>query len=308
MPKFSVRKSIHIDAPVEKVHASVRDFKQWPAWSPWLIAEPDCPLTFADDGKSYSWDGRIIGSGGMEVVGEEAPGAIHYRLTFLKPWKSVSAVTFSFHESKGGTEVVWEMNSSLPFIMFWMKNMMTAFIGMDYERGLVMLKQQLEGGRVRSKLDFPGEQDYPGCHYVGIQSEGSTKDIGELMKRDLEKLDAWRQESDAKPAGGLISIYQKWDPVKQQCGYILALPLEAPLTAPPSGMVTGEIPACQSYVVRHAGPYPQLGNAWAAGMMHARSKIFRQSRSIKPFELYENSPETTPEDELVTLVHFPVKA
>ena len=55
MPKISVVKSIVIGAPVERVYAVVRDFKQWQAWSPWLIAEPDAKVTCGDDGKSYAW-------------------------------------------------------------------------------------------------------------------------------------------------------------------------------------------------------------------------------------------------------------
>ena len=36
--------------------------------------------------------------------------------------------------------------------------MMEAFIGMDYDRGLLMLKDLVEKGSVPSKLDFIGEQ------------------------------------------------------------------------------------------------------------------------------------------------------
>ena len=39
MPVFPVRKSIRIAAPAQQVYDLVRDFKSWPEWSPWLIAE-----------------------------------------------------------------------------------------------------------------------------------------------------------------------------------------------------------------------------------------------------------------------------
>ena len=91
MPRFSVSRTILIQAPLQTVHATVRDFKQWPVWSPWLIAEPDCRVTYADDGKSYTWDGRITGSGEMEVVNENAPNAIQSRTSSTTPspsrWK-----------------------------------------------------------------------------------------------------------------------------------------------------------------------------------------------------------------------------
>ncbi len=131
MPRFSVLKSIFIEAPVERVHATVRDFRQWPAWSPWLIAEPDSRIAYPADGKGYTWEGKITGSGGMLVTGEDAPRSIDCQLTFLKPWKSVNTVRFTFADRDGGTEVTWTMEGSLPFFMFWMKPMMSGYIGAD---------------------------------------------------------------------------------------------------------------------------------------------------------------------------------
>ncbi len=74
----------------------------------------------------------------------------------------------------------------------------------------------------------------------------------------------------------------------------------------PEGFVAGEFPACEAYEVTHSGPYRHLGNAWSSGMMHARAKVFKQSKKIHPFETYGNNPETTPENELITNVYFPI--
>ena len=118
MPKLEIEKSIVIDCPIEKVYDSVRDFKQWNKWSPWVIAEPDCPITYADDGKGYEWDGKIIGSGNLQITEEKSPESIAYKLTFLKPWKSESETQFRFvKKADEQTEVIWSMNGSLPFFM-----------------------------------------------------------------------------------------------------------------------------------------------------------------------------------------------
>ena len=307
MPKFSVAKSIVINAPVETIHATIRDFKQWSAWSPWLIAEPDCKLTFSDDGNNYAWDGKITGSGEMEVTRDDPPNEIRYKLSFLKPWKSICETFFTFKRDGDGTQVIWTMNGSLPIFMFWMTKMMVVFIGMDYERGLTMLKQHIEGGRVLSKLDFPGIESFPGYRYVGIRTSCSIDSIGECMSRDFEKLKNWMGQSGINPPAPPFSIYHKWKPVAGLAEYTVALPVEKHPDNAPVGMFNDTFPACACYVVRHTGPYPQLGNAWSAGMMHSRAKVFAQKRGIPPFETYANDPEETAETELVTLVHFPVK-
>ncbi|MFC7337948.1 SRPBCC family protein [Haloferula chungangensis] len=308
MPRFTVSKSIRIQAPAETVHASVRDFKQWPAWSPWLIAEPDSKLSYSDDGKGYAWDGKITGSGEMEVIKDDPPHEIRSKLTFLKPWKSICETSFFFKPSGDGTEVTWTMNGSLPIFMFWMSKMMSAFIGMDYERGLTMLKQHIEGGEVLSKLAFPGIQSYPGCRYVGIRATCSIDEIGPAMQRDMARLVQWCEQSKTTPSAPPISIYHQWKPVARTAEYTLAFPVETAPSSLPDGLINGELPECNCYVVRHTGPYPQLGNAWSAGMMHGRANVFSQKRGIPPFELYHNDPTETPESELITLVHFPAKS
>ncbi len=307
MPKFHVSKSIFIEAPPAKVFALVRDFRQWPAWSPWLIAEPEAQLQYAPNGRSYTWDGRITGSGKMDIAGEDEPRSIDYQLTFLKPWKSENTARFLFTERDGGTEVTWTMEGSLPFFMFWMVSSMTAYIGADYQRGLMMLKAIMETGVNPSKLTFVGRQAFPGCRYLGVKTTCPIDEIGDRMQRDMRKLTAQLGESGAKPSGKPLSICHKWDPVKGTTCYTLSFPLDSMPSEIPDGFVTGEIPACEVYAVRHTGPYRFLGNAWSAGVMHERAKVFGTNKRIAPFEIYLNDPTVEPEIELVTVVHFPVK-
>ncbi|MEO8615774.1 MAG: SRPBCC family protein [Luteolibacter sp.] len=306
MPKFHVHKAIFIEAPVKQVYASVRDFKRWPVWSPWLIAEPDSRMDYSADGKSYAWDGKITGSGVMKITGEN-PLSIDYQLTFLKPWKSVSTARFIFAERSGGTEVTWTMEGSLPFFMFWMKAMMTGFIGADYQRGLMMLKAVIETGENPSKLDFVGLKSFPGFRYVGVKTHCPIADIAANMQRDMETLSQWLATSGVQPSGKPFSICHKWDLCKGTTDYTLAFPIVA-ATADLSGSFTsGTIPACKVYQVRHTGPYCFLGNAWAAGVMHGRAKVYAPDKKIDAFEVYENDPTINAENDLVTLLHFPVR-
>ena len=307
MARFQVSRSITIAAPVGDVHAAIRDFRQWPAWSPWLITEPDSRIEYSADGKSYSWNGRITGSGEMTIIGEDTPRSIDYQLTFLKPWKSVNSVRFIFADGNGGTEVTWTMEGSLPFFLFWMKPMMSAYVGADYQRGLMLLKDYLETGGVRSKLDFIGENSFPGCRYVGVRTTCPIEEIATHMQRDMKKLTGWLGQSATQPAGPPFSICHKWDPVKGTTDYTLGFPL----TSIPAGLspdfTSGDIPACRVFAIRHTGSYRYLGNAWAAGAMRDRMKIFAANKKIARFEIYESDPSEVPEDQLVTVLHFPVK-
>ena len=307
MPKFSVQKSIQINVSVEKAYEALRDFRQWKSWSPWVIAEPDCLLTYADDGNSYAWDGKITGSGNMEVV-EEVPGNyIHYKLTFIKQWKSASDVHFFFRPNGEGVEVKWTMEGSLPWFMFFMKSMMTAAIGMDYDRGLNMMKDYLETGEVPSKLDFPGLVDFQGTHFLGIRTRSPIAEIGSKMEEDFKRMVAWLKEQSIEISGKPFAVYHDFQMAKGMTEFTCGFPINKTSAQIPDGMVMDELPACKAYQVKHTGPYRHVGNAWSSGIMHSRAKVFRQTRKVPPFEIYENDPHTTPEKEIVTMLHFPIK-
>lgn len=310
MPKFHIAKAVEIAAPVSEVFATVRDFRSWPSWSPWLIAERECEVSFDSDGKGYQWEGEVVGSGQMKIVGEAENEEITYELQFLKPWKSRADVAMKFsEETKDGapmTRVVWEMDSSLPIFMAWMKKSMTAFIGMDYERGLAMLRDKLERGMVPSALEF-STHSLDACRFVGIRTKCEIETLGPSMEGDIASLDEWMGKIELKPQGALRSFYHKWDAVHQVVEYSIGYPVaEVPDQLPP-GTVLMELPAMDTYAVIHTGCYAHLGNAWSAGVMHGRAKKFKQRRGIHPFEIYESNRDETPPEQLVTTVHFPLK-
>lgn len=307
MPRFNVERSIEIAAPIETAYASVRDFRQWPVWSPWLIAEPDCRLTYAEDGSQYSWDGEVVGAGTLALVREDAPNRLECDLNFIRPWKSHADVRFEFQSTGDGTRVTWTMDSALPWFLFWMKPMMVAALGMDYDRGLAMLKEVVETGVNPSKLTFDGPSDYAGCTYVGVRRSGPFAEIGEMVAADFGKLHEWSQKAGITPAAPPLAIYHKFNMARDRIEYTCAYPVQSAPASTGEEVTTGTIPPTRIYRITHTGPYRHLGNAWSTGMLFARNKVFRQDKSIPPFEIYETDPDSTPETEAVTRVCFPLR-
>jgi effector-binding domain-containing protein len=328
MPEFYVEKSIHIDAPVKKVFDIINDFHQWRKWSPWLILEPGVKVEVSEDGKSYSWEGKMVGSGNMVSDRQEPHKKILQTVNFIKPWKSSAPVTFLFKEtpkqknqvksmeksprpkeqnSEGGTEVTWTMIGALPFFMFWMKKSMTAYIGMDYQRGLLMLKDYVETGSVPSQLKISESNQYPGYRYIGIKTTCQFNELGQKMENDFTRLTKYLQEKNIKPANKFFSIYHQFDMVNNKATYTSGIPFASIPDSLPSDMISGAIPAMKTYDIIHKGPYRHLGNAWSMGHMYARAKKFKQDKKADPFEIYENLPGETNENDSITRVCFPMK-
>lgn len=307
MPKFHVEKSILIDASVSKVYELISDLNQWNIWSPWLVLEPEARFTVAEDGNSYSWEGDRVGSGEMTILDKKENKSIDFDLHFLKPWKSQADIRFEITQKNGKAKVKWIMDSKLPFFMFFMKKMMVAFLGMDFERGLKMLKDFAEDGKVYSSLDFIGETNYPGCTYIGITRDIAIDDMPPAMEKDFARLMGYMADKTDKISNEPVSIYHKWELTKGRAEYTAAVPVSEIPDDLPDEFITGSIPETKIYKLRHTGKYDHLGNPWSAMMNLQRAKVFKTKKGIHPFESYVNSPADTDEKQLVTDVNFAVR-
>jgi len=306
MPKTHISRSKIINAPVNKVYKAVVNLEEWEAWSPWLIMEPNAKVTVADDKKSYSWAGKRVGEGHMAITETHENTSARYDLTFLSPFKSTAKVGMDMHKVEDGTHLTWTMDSQLHFFMFWMKKMMETFVGMDYERGLNLLKDYVEDGEVHSKLKFLGTKDYAGCEYVGIKRGCTIENMPKLMQEDFERLGPWAAENGLDP-NQMFSIYHKFNPMKGQCNYTAAVPYKDKPAQMAADFITGSQPATKLYTLEHVGPYEHLGNAWSTIHNLIRSKEIKIVKGYHPFETYGNSPQDSEPNDLITHINFAVK-
>lgn len=307
MPKMNVERSIFIDAKPEAVYAILSDFNHWSIWSPWLVMEKGVKVEVNEDGKYYSWEGERIGAGNMKITSEKQNELLNMDLTFLKPWKSHAKITLQIAPKENGTTVSWIMNSSLPFFLFWMKKMMSAFIGMDFERGLKMLRDYSTEGKVYSALEIDGITSFDGCKYVGIKGECSIDAIGKDIEGKMEEIKSFLQASGVASAGEGLAIYHKWDLVGKSTAYTVGIPVNEFPKNCSGNMFTGELSKRNMHKVTHRGAYEHLGNAWTLQQMMARGKEFKMDKKVHPFEWYVNSPENVAKEDYVTEIYFGIK-
>lgn len=303
MPNFNIERTIEINAPAAKVRSIIQDYHQWEIWSPWLLMEPGVSLEFegtqATIGHAYSWKGDMVGEGHMQLT-ELAGNIDKMDLTFMKPFKSSAKVEFETTEiDPNNTRVAWRMDSSLPFFLFFMVGTMKSMIGMDYERGLKLLKDYAETGAVSSKTEFIGVVEVPETHYLGVSAATQLQDIHNSMDDSISKVTALAKGKNTDDIIG--SIYHKMDIKKQQCKYTAFAPVSAENSM-------ASIAPCKALKVVHTGGYRHLANAWSTVYSHQRYKKMKLNKSIHPFELYINDPDKVAAKDLVTEIYLPVKA
>lgn len=308
MPKYHVKRSIIIDAPIATVRSSLTDFKQWPAWSPWLIMEPSAKLEYNDkqgqQGAFYRWSGELVGSGDMELQ-EIRDSRLDMQLNFLKPFKSQARVSFDIKQQGDSTKVTWHMYGSLPFFLFFMTKKMSYCIGMDYERGLKMLKDYLETGQVASSVDIKGIQTIPTQKYIGLKNECSLDDMENVMPKDFGKLQTLVEEKQLSINQAPFAIYNVFDMEKQHTSFVSAIPIDTDIVVPAPFFI-GELASCEVIKVTHTGKYQHLGNAWSAAMSYSRYNKIKTTKEPMGIERYINDPASTEENQLISEVLLPL--
>ena len=309
MPAYHLERTIVIEKPIKEVRDSLKNFKEWPKWSPWIIMEPDATLTYSDRqgqvGASYGWSGVLIGAGSMELM-DVHDNELKMQLNFVKPFKSTADVGFKLIENDSGTIVTWYMNGNLPFFMFWMRSKMKAYIGMDYMRGLLMLKEYLETGSVTSYVHIEGVMPVSETEYIAIPTQCSIDDLGSRMQENWKTLYDFIEENKLSIEGVPFSIFHTFDMVKHETSYYSCIPVTTDVTLS-EGWLRGTLDAEKTLKTMHKGSYRHLGNAWMTAMNFARMKKMKLKKYPVGYEFYSNNPYDTAPEELITEIYLPLK-
>lgn len=304
MLSYQVEESIDVNISPSQAIEFLSDFRNWPSWSPWLIQEPSCPLTYTENqgniGSGYSWDGEMIGAGSMSLT-EKSESVLVMALSFLKPFKSQAKVTFTAKPKEDGCVINWTMESKVPWFLFFLKGMFKTWIRMDYHRGLIMLKSQLETGHVHSKVTVLGEQPWPDTYYIAYSGTAPLEELGPTMQNHFNRLNAYMEEHQIQPTGVPFAIYDTMDFKTTVSDFHSCIPVSNhDLPHLPDDMELGHLEGGTSFVTGHEGEYPFLGNAWSTAMSASRFHKVKTKKKPLGIERYENDSRETPAQALLT--------
>lgn len=144
---FEVKRSIHLQAPADKVYPLLVDFQKFGDWSPWDKLDPAMQRTFqgpaSGPGAVYAWKGNDqVGEGRMEITEVALNQSVTIKLDFLTPFESHNTTVYTLKNEGSGTTVTWAMSGPSTFATKVMTLFvsMDAMVGPDFERGLANLK------------------------------------------------------------------------------------------------------------------------------------------------------------------------
>ena len=308
MPAYHIQRSIRIDAPRDHVLSLINNYAEWPHWSPWLCMERSAKVdVFGTPGQSnhgYNWEGELVGAGGMKF-GSVDGDTLHMDLHFLKPFKSTAGVRFDIKANGEHTDVTWHMNGKMPFFLFFMIDGIKTYVGMDYERGLKMLKEYAETGSVKSQLTIEGVVDTPAMHYVGISDRCTMEDIGKSMETTLPGAHELATKNGLEIVGPPAALYHKADLKNRDFEYSAVMQVKEPTSI--DGASCGTLPAGKAIKVTHVGTYNHVGNGWSAAMAEQRYRKHKILKGVPSYEVYVSDPCETEEADIITEIYIPIR-
>lgn len=311
MPAWNVQQTILIEAPVSKVYQTVADYGTWTTWSPWLIADPGAEVEISAPanavGGKYHWTGSVVGEGELEHRKLVANLAIEDELRFLKPMKSTCKTSFGFEPVGSATRVTWTMDAKLPWFLFWMIPTIKRMVGMDYQRGLNMLKDLVETGKILSMTRVCGVEQVATVRMAGLAARCRIDDVNAAMEETGRDVTAAFEREGLPTTGKMIAVYTKFlineGVFEYLLGYILP---ENIIPSANSNLKVWQQTAGRALHVEHIGSYRHLGNAWSVANQIARFQKLRQCRT-GTYEIYTTTPPSTPEMELQTDIYLPLR-
>ena len=147
--KYSVERSIVIEARPEVVFAQFADLRAWKNWGAWQERDPAMKTTFSEQstgvGAWSAWESKSEGSGKMTITEVEPAKRVVYRLEF--PDMGTSSIgSMALQPADKGVKVVWIDAGDLGMnpMFRWFGLFVDRMLGRDFEHGLRKMKALAE--------------------------------------------------------------------------------------------------------------------------------------------------------------------
>jgi uncharacterized protein YndB with AHSA1/START domain len=148
-PKFSLSRSVLVNAAPDRVYPLIADPRAWARWSEWNRRDPAMHVDYSGAasgaGAKWAWKSDSEGDGEMSLTAAEPDKRVVYALYF-PDFGTTSEGELLLLPEAGGTRVSWSMNGDMGHnpLFHWMALFADDMVGKDFDAGLARLKALAE--------------------------------------------------------------------------------------------------------------------------------------------------------------------
>ena len=310
-----VERSTVIAAPQSTVFALVNGFPRFNEWSPWAKIDPDTRYTHEGPthgvGAKQSWESEHpdVGAGSQEITVSEPYSRVESALDFGP--QGTATAFFDLSPEAGGTKVVWGFDTSFGanIILRYVGLMFDGMLGPQYEEGLAALKSLAESLPQADWSDLEieiTEVEPVTIAYASGTSSQESEAIGQALGAAYGQVLAFLGRHSLSPAGQPLTINTSWG----EDGFVFDAGI--PLAAAPedeipedSAVQVGATYGGKVVKAVHKGAYTGLSGTYEK--VYAYVACHGLEVVDRSWDVWVSDPGSTPEEELITHVYFPVK-
>lgn len=260
--KYSVERSIVINAPTEFTYYYASKFSFFPKWEPW--GKKDSTQTFkikGEDGKVgaiYTWKGKMTGEGELKITSMRKNNRIDYWLHFVKPREDEAKASLIFEDQNANTKVTWKFYGKSPFpwnvMLLFMS--MDKMLGPDLAKGLENLKVQVETLNQNISSYEIKQIPFGPKTYAIIQDTVPIKELSKFFEKSYPRIMQVIKKKRAKILGVPSALYFNWDDQNGMTKMAAAIPVNKKIEM--NGVESFEIGKNRALVIDHYGAYDHL--------------------------------------------------
>ena len=310
-----VERSTVIAAPQSTVFALVNGFARYNEWSPWAAIDPQTQYSYDGPpqgvGASMGWesDHRDVGSGSQTISASEPYSRVETDLDFGP--QGTAGAFFDLTPEGDGVKVDWGFDTEFGYNLIgrYFGLMMDGMLGAQFEQGLASLKTLAESLPQADWSDLNAEittVEPVTLAYVSGTSAQDSAAISQAFGEAFGQVFAFLGQHGLEYSGYPLSINTSWD----ESGY--AFDAGIPVAAAPEGEIPEDSPVQigstyggKVLKVVHTGAYANLPTTYEK--IEAYLAAHGLETADRSWDQWVSDPAETPEDELITHVHYPLK-
>lgn len=148
--KFSMSRSVEIQAPVSLVFPKLLDLHEYVKWNPFAEGDPTnkTDISGSGVGSSLAWISEKTGEGKMTIFNVESEKDISIKMEFFKPMAGEGIVHWITNsKAESTTELIWTFEQDLSYFQRYFGLMMDFMMGKHFEKGLLNFKSLVESSK-----------------------------------------------------------------------------------------------------------------------------------------------------------------
>ncbi|RLE21974.1 MAG: hypothetical protein DRJ65_14885 [Acidobacteria bacterium] len=310
--KVHIERSTVIDAPPATVFALVNGFALFNRWSPWFEMDPEARYNYEGPafgpGAKMSWVSNELGTGSQEITTSTPFERVEVHGDF---GEDGSAETyFDITKTDSGSQITWGSNTDFGWDLLgrYQGLMFDTLMGNAYSSGLNKLKEVAETfpNADWSAMDITvDDREAVAILFVHGQADANPASIGQALGKAYGTIAGMMQKRDLEQAGAPMAFARSWG----EEGFVFdaGIPYTGDITEAQlekSPVQRGATPPGRVIQGVHVGPYAGISESYRKVMAFMGAHGF--SPAGDPWESYVSDPTVTSQEELITIISYPV--